>query len=341
MGAIFKVLNTFLGVLAIIMCLAAVCVIVYSIVRPDFGRFRPDTVAIIDEEEPGEESETEEPEDINSEHIHEFIEEIYEEPTCVDGGRTIFVCDCGDYYFEKIPATGHNQSDWQLVVVPTTEREGERIRTCLVCNETIASEWLPMTPEASPIPSPHVHSYVASILSQPTCTEAGIRLFSCTCGSFYQENIHAIGHLAADWAVVTEPTVDRVGVRQRICNVCHTMIDSQQISRLSPTASSSPGASPGGSPGASPGGSPGASPGGSPSGSPSPSPVPSPHTCSFIYYVSRVPTCTQIGSSTGNCVCGKEDLKPIPIDKNNHSFNVSGNCVRCGVSRNASPSPSP
>lgn len=353
MGAIFKILNSFLGVMAIITCLAAVSIIVYSIVRPDLSRFGIGNGSTVSAEgneteregeaegDPENEAETEDSGQAQAEHQHFYKSERYEEPTCLENGRTIFICDCEDYYYEDIPAEGHKLSEWQQILIPTATLAGERIRTCLACYITVEREILPaigvtVDPDASPAPSPpppHVHNYTAAVLTEPTCTVAGIRQFSCACGSFYQEMINAAGHMAADWVIAVEATATKAGVRQRICNVCRTLVDTQQIPKLpnAPLASGAPSGS------ALPGTSP------APAASPSPSPSVGPHTHTFVYYTSREPTCMEIGSSTGNCStanCGAEDVKPIPVNKDNHNFNSSGICTRCSFNRNPSPSPS-
>ncbi len=47
---------------------------------------------------------------------------------------------------------------------------------------------------------PHVHSYVESIVAQPTCTQNGRKIFTCSgCGESYSEEIGAIGHSFGDW----------------------------------------------------------------------------------------------------------------------------------------------
>ncbi|MCL2253724.1 MAG: hypothetical protein FWC09_04695 [Lachnospiraceae bacterium] len=357
MSGIFKVLNSFLGVLAIITCLAAVCIIAYSIIRPDLSGLGLGRVtAAVEEgnEETGAEvspsvsvelsNDGSEAEPVFAEHIHHYKEDIYPRATCLSNGRATFMCNCGDLYYEEIEALGHLLGEWVTLTAPTATLDGVRIRVCSRCNETIAREMLPSTggadasnsspaPSVSPTPrpSPHVHNYIASISREPTCSVAGIRKFTCSCESFYLENINAIGHLSGPWSTIKEPTADSTGIRQRICNVCKVLIDTQTIARL--TASPSPSA------GATPASSPSGTPAASPSGSARPST--GPHTHTFAYYTRLVPTCTDKGISTGTCSCGDEDSKLIDIDKDNHNFNFNGVCTRCGFSRNASPSSSP
>lgn len=335
MGAIFKALNTFLGVIAIITCLAAVCVIAYSIIRPDLSRFGIGTAVAVDssisDEHPENDDLTdpdEEPDEVLDQeaaaHEHEYRMEVYLQATCLGNGRLIYMCDCGDLYYEETESLGHQPRDWQIVTAPTATLEGVRVRICSECNETVAREIIPPTvpedesPAASPTPPPppHVHNYVASIEKQPTCTMAGTRKFSCSCGSFYLESISAVGHLAAAWATVTEATHDRAGVRQRICNVCKVLIDMQTVPRLT----LAPGETP----------------------SPSPTPSVGPHVCTFTYHTSREPNCTEIGSSTGVCnICGDENIREISRDTTKHDYQ-NGTCIRCGHSQTTgSPSPSP
>lgn len=44
----------------------------------------------------------------------------------------------------------------------------------------------------------HSHSYTASVTAAPTCTDAGIRTYTCLCGDSYTESIPATGHSYAD-----------------------------------------------------------------------------------------------------------------------------------------------
>lgn len=40
----------------------------------------------------------------------------------------------------------------------------------------------------------HIHSYFDTITKQPTCTEKGEKIFTCSCGEFYTEEISPLGH---------------------------------------------------------------------------------------------------------------------------------------------------
>lgn len=54
-----------------------------------------------------------------------------------------------------------------------------------------------LSPTAAPTPA-HVHSYIDSVIREPSCTDAGLRLYTCSCEESYTEAIQALGH---DWEV--------------------------------------------------------------------------------------------------------------------------------------------
>lgn len=101
-------------------------------------------------------------------HEHSYREVITKEPTCTEEGEKTYICDCGDSYTEKIPATGHNFID------------GE----CEHCGEKD--------------PDHHEHDYKEEITKEPTCTEAGEKTYTCDCGDSYTEEIPATGHNFVD-----------------------------------------------------------------------------------------------------------------------------------------------
>ena len=101
-------------------------------------------------------------------HIHNYVGTITKEPTCTEAGEKTYTCDCGDSYTEEIPAKGHHYIN------------GE-------CTECGGKD-----------PDYHTHNYVETITREPTCTEAGERTYTCSCGDSYTEEIPATGHHYAD-----------------------------------------------------------------------------------------------------------------------------------------------
>jgi hypothetical protein len=340
MDAVFKILSSVLTLLAVVACLAAAGVIVYSIFRPDLSGVVDTLVAAESSESPSPDaSPSEDPSasadpnpspDPTATHVHQYVESVEIEVTCTTNGRLLFMCACGDHYYEEIPATGHTPGDWELMLAPTETAPGLRIQRCTRCNLTLATEVVPATvptpdPNVSPTPTPtpHVHSYVAAVESYATCTVAGTRRFTCeTCDSYYTENIMANGHLPGDWEITVAPTVEKTGSRQRICTVCYTLVDIRQIAKLP-------------------------DPDNLPAGSPEPTLDPN-HTHTFTYVTTLQPDCTSTGARTGRCVCGAETQALVERDTSKHSFSTgarnikAGTCIRCGAaqsSSSASPTP--
>lgn len=65
----------------------------------------------------------------------------------------------------------------------------------------------------------HVHDYTGEETKAPTCTEDGIKIFTCICGDSYTESIDAAGH---DYSVSTkESTCTVKGSETFTCNRCN------------------------------------------------------------------------------------------------------------------------
>lgn len=64
----------------------------------------------------------------------------------------------------------------------------------------------------------HTHSYTATVTKQPTCTETGIKTFTCSCGDSYTEAIPAKGHQYQD--TVIAPTMTENGSIIYTCSGC-------------------------------------------------------------------------------------------------------------------------
>lgn len=96
-------------------------------------------------------------------------------PTCTEPGYTLHTClKCADLVRDnEVPATGHTWGEW-LVIRPATETEdGLRERSCAVC----------LTTQAVAIPKAdkdHVHTYEITLVKEPSCTEAGYTVYTCS-----------------------------------------------------------------------------------------------------------------------------------------------------------------
>ena len=65
---------------------------------------------------------------------------------------------------------------------------------------------------------PHTHSYSAKVTNAATCTAAGIRTYTCSCGSSYTETIPATGHSYK--TAVTAPSCTAQGYTTHTCTTC-------------------------------------------------------------------------------------------------------------------------
>ena len=66
----------------------------------------------------------------------------------------------------------------------------------------------------------HEHNYTSTVTKNATCTEAGIRTFTCECGDTYQESIDALGHDFGEWTVTKPATCTEKGIETRHCSRC-------------------------------------------------------------------------------------------------------------------------
>lgn len=58
------------------------------------------------------------------------------------------------------------------------------------------------------------------VLTEPTCTEEGIRLRECDCGAEEREGIPAAGHTWDEGTVTAEATAEQDGEMTFTCTVC-------------------------------------------------------------------------------------------------------------------------
>ena len=139
-------------------------------------------------------------------------------PTCTVAGYTTYTCHCGDSYVaDETPAKGHTPDD--MIVENTsnatcgTPGSYDEVVKCAVCGFEISRET--KTTETLP------HAYTSEITTAPTCTETGVKTFTCSvCGEAYTETVNATGH-----TIVTvdakNPTCTEIGNEAyEYCSVC-------------------------------------------------------------------------------------------------------------------------
>ena len=238
MNGILKVLTAILGVLAVIACLATIGIVGYSMTNN--GNTTPNNhtntntntngnlvvqasavptmTPEADSSASPDEVPTPTPASIDvSNHVHDYQETVVKKATCYSAGQMKYTClVCGDEYYVDIMSTGHVPDDWEVVRKPTATEEGLRVKKCIYCDEIVASEPIPVettsgsngAAAASPTPA-HIHQYTVTTEREPSCVLAGLRRYSCSCGSFYTEMIPAPGHIASDWTTVASPSAHK------------------------------------------------------------------------------------------------------------------------------------
>ena len=74
---------------------------------------------------------------------------------------------------------------------------------------------------------PHTHSYTSSVTKAPTCTEKGVKTFTCQCGDSYKEDVAALGHTPVTDKAVS-PTCTVAGKTEGShCGTCGTVLKAQ------------------------------------------------------------------------------------------------------------------
>ena len=148
--------------------------------------------------------------------------EVTTAPTCTKTGVKTFTCEtCGDTRTEEIKATGHTVVV-DNAVEPTCTKTGLTEGShCSVCNEILTAQ--------EEIPALGHTWDDGEVTTAPTCTESGIKTFTCeTCGETRTEEIKAIGHTAVDDEAVA-PTCTKTGLTAGShCSVCNEVLKAQE-----------------------------------------------------------------------------------------------------------------
>ncbi len=129
----------------------------------------------------------------------------------IKGEQTRYCSLCLAEETEEIPALEHNYIS-TVIKEPTEEETGTRSFVCEFCEDSY-------TETIDKLPVSHKHSYTPAVTTKETCTTAGIRTFTCSCGDSYTETIPALAHNYSS-AVTKEPTEQEEGIRTYTCANC-------------------------------------------------------------------------------------------------------------------------
>ena len=137
---------------------------------------------------------------------------VTKEVGCVNVGIKTYNCmKCKASRTEEIPASGHSYDD--EVILPTKTAQGYTLHTCSICGDTYKDNYTDCDGD-NPDPI-HTHTYSFEITKASTCTEKGIKEYTCSCGDSYTEDIPATGHKLA--STVIEPTDENDGYTLHKC----------------------------------------------------------------------------------------------------------------------------
>ena len=140
--------------------------------------------------------------------------EIVTEATCTETGIKKISCTvCGESKTESVAPTGHTVVKDEAVEATCTATGKTEGSHCSVCNKVLQ--------EQAVIPQTD-HSWDdGEIVTEATCTEAGMKKISCmACGESYTEEILAAGHTYGEYQIVKEATETEEGILVRNCSVC-------------------------------------------------------------------------------------------------------------------------
>ena len=170
--------------------------------------------------------------DIPATNEHNFVEVKSDnaEPTCTEGSYSYKKCSaCGKLDNESFAvknALGHDFSVFVEKQDATATENGYVIYRCSRCDATLKS-FIPASG----------HNYTSEVTKEPTCTETGVRTYTCTAEGHddsYTEEIPALGHKAGK-AAVTEATCLAQGSVVVKCTRCGDTLQTEPLPTLAHT----------------------------------------------------------------------------------------------------------
>ena len=154
---------------------------------------------------------------------HEIVDIPAVDPTCTEAGHTAGSkcarCDKDIVAPVERAALGHAWGVWDDNR-GSCDEVGTRSRMCSRCNEVEIEEIAAGT-----------HSWdLGTIIEQPTCTESGVKEFTCVvCGDTQTEIVEATGHKGVSIAAVS-PTCTQPGLTAGSeCTLCGIVLEKQKV----------------------------------------------------------------------------------------------------------------
>ena len=154
-------------------------------------------------------------------HNHTLEEKVVRtiEATCLQGGvkETQVVCiDCHvivDTRSESTAALGHSYEEVERLD-PQIGKSGYIVYECSRCGDRY-------TVTLPALVRDHTHIYNVTVdVVAPTCTTNGLQKIFCSCGSYVEHHVSALGHAMGDWHTVRPATETETGLEERNCTRC-------------------------------------------------------------------------------------------------------------------------
>ena len=146
-------------------------------------------------------------------HQHNYNETILKESSCLEIGKKLYTCACGDSYTEEIVKLNHTKTDWIIDKNATCEESGSKHIECSVCKEVIE------TKEIEGLG--HKYELVNTTLS--TCTTKGYNEYVCNkCGNSYKEELPLKEHTYGHFVEKVKPLdFETFGTANMVCPECN------------------------------------------------------------------------------------------------------------------------
>ena len=116
----------------------------------------------------------------------------------------------------QVDAIEKTENGWDITVAGNLPG---RTALLIAIPETNVSKYVEVVIDASD--GAHTHDYSAEVTAEPTCTENGVKTWTCEiCAEQYTERIPALGHSFGEWVLIQEPTTIEAGLEERSCSRC-------------------------------------------------------------------------------------------------------------------------
>lgn len=150
------------------------------------------------------------------EHKHEWKETITKAATCDTEGNKLFECEiCEESYNEKIPALGHDYSEYISDNNATCTKDGTKTATCSRCKDKLI---------ITDVGTKLGHAVVDDSAVDATCNSSGLTAGShcsrCKEIIVRQNETPKLSHIYDDGVVTVEPTLSSFGKKIFTCKLC-------------------------------------------------------------------------------------------------------------------------